>query len=202
MSVLTNVANSLINTLGPEGIAIGLAINAMGVPIPSEILLPLAGVGVKSGQFALGLTFGLAVLGQLVGLSLSYTIARFGGIGLIERYGGYVGFRRHELDKAQLAFDRYGGSIVLVGLCLPVIHGYVGYPAGVAKMNPVKFGLYATLGASIWAGVLMYLGYILSAHLDLLDRIFTQFSALIVILLAVGVIWYIRRRRKSGPPQA
>lgn len=202
MSVLSGIANSLITTLGPAGIAVGLAINTIGIPIPSEILLPLAGVGVKTGQFGLAEAFFLAVLGQLVGLSISYSIARYGGIGLIERYGGYVGFRRRELDNAQRAFDRYGGVIVLFGLCLPAVHGYVGYPAGIAKMNPIKFGLYATLGASIWAAGLMYLGYVLSDHLDVIERVFSQFTILIVILLAIGVIWYIRRHRRNSSSQS
>ncbi len=202
MSVVANIANSLIDTLGPVGIALGLAINSLGIPIPSEILLPLAGVGVKTGQFNLWVAFSLAVLGQLVGLTISYSIARYGGIGLVERYGGYVGFRRRELDAAQRAFDRYGGALVCFGLCLPAVHGYVGYPAGIAKMNPVKFGIYATLGASIWAGGLMYLGYALSDHLDVIEKVFSQFALFIAVAVIVAVIWYIRRHRNSTPTQS
>lgn len=197
MSVLTTVADGLINTLGPLGIGLGLTFNSLGIPIPSEILLPLGGVGIKTGQFNVAVVLFAGVAGQLVGLVLSYAIGRYGGIELIERYGRYVGIRRHDLDKAQIAFDRYGGRIVFFGLILPGIHGYVGYPAGIAKMNPGRFIAFATLGASIWAGGLIYLGYLLGNRLDLIDTFFRQFAIAIILIIAVILFLYIRRHRRA-----
>ncbi len=148
MSSLTSIATSLINTLGLGGVSVGLILNCMGIPISSEIIIPLAGIGARQGHFDLLITMLVAVGAQLVGLFLSYVIGRYGGLELVQRYGRYLLISKHELKKTELAFEKYGGRLVFFGLCLPGVHGYVGYPAGIAKMPVLSFGLAAAAGES------------------------------------------------------
>ena len=195
---LSAFAISLIDHLGAVGIGIGLLINTLGIPLPSEILIPLGGVAVKTGSASLLAVFTLAVAGQLIGYSLAYAAARYGGVEMVERYGKYVFFSTRELAIAQRAFDKYGGRLVLFGICLPGIHGYIAYPAGIARMHYARFITFAAIGACIWTAALMYLGYTLGDHLATIDVIFRRFAVLIVVLVVVGVVYYVRRHRQRG----
>lgn len=198
MTSLTTVATSLISTLGLTGVGIGLLVNCLGIPIPSEIIIPLAGIGIKQGNFNALEVFAVTVLAQLVGLYLGYAMGRFGGLELVQRYGKYVFISRRELKRAEVAFEQYGGRLVFFGLCLPGVHGYVGYPAGIARMPLWRFGIAAAAGAGIWSFVLLGAGYFLGDHLAEIDQTFRQFAVVIVGLLVVVAIWYIKRRNRKA----
>lgn len=190
---LSTLATSLINTLGYKGVAIGLGINTIGIPLPSELTLMLGGVGINQGRFNLVAMAIVATLAQIVGLGLSYAIGRYGGLELIHRYGKYVLISSHDVESAQKFFERNGEWVVLLGLCLPAVHGYMGYPAGIAKMAWQKFLLAAVIGSIIWSAVFLSLGYYLGNHLSLINTIFNRFAIVIAVLVLAGVIWYIRR---------
>ena len=155
-------------------------------------------MGVREGSLhALPLLI-IATIAQVVALSITYFIARYGGIELVERYGKYVLIRRHELEKAQAAFTKYGGRIVLIGLCLPAIHGYVGYPAGIGKMKFSRFVIFATIGSAAWTILLGSLGYFLGGHLNAINVILHRFAlAIAIIVVAVVVLWIVRQRRRQ-----
>jgi len=194
---LTTVATNLIAQFGYGGVAAGLFINALGIPIPSEIILPLAGVGVRDGSLhALPLLI-VAVVAQLAALCITYGIARYGGIELVERYGKYVLIRRRELEKAEVAFSKYGGRLVLFGLCMPAIHGYVGYPAGIGKMRFGRFVVFALLGSTAWTVILGSLGYFLGGHLATINTVLHQFALVIAIIIVAVIVWWIVRQRRK-----
>lgn len=196
MDTFTSVATNLIDTLGLGGVAVGLAVNCIGIPIPSEIIIPLSGIGVRHGQFDGVVVFTVAVLAQISGLLVSYAIGRFGGLELIEKYGRYIFISRPTLRRAQSSFDENGGWLVLFGLCLPGIHGYVGYPAGIAKMSLIKFVPVAVVGTSVWTGAFLALGYFLGDYLEEIEAVTRQFGIAASLVLVVGVIWYIKRRKR------
>jgi membrane protein DedA with SNARE-associated domain len=199
MNSFTTIATDLIQTLGLGGVAVGLTINCLGIPIPSEIIIPLSGIGIRQGHFNGWITFGVVVLSQMLGLFIAYAIGRFGGLELVQRYGKYMFISKHELEKAQKAFHRYGGRLVLFGLCLPGIHGYVGYPAGIAKMPVVRFATAAAVGVSIWSSAFLLIGYFLGDHLEQIDAVLHKFAIFIIVLLGLAAIWYIRRRNRKAP---
>lgn len=198
MISLSGIATGLFDQFGPLGLGIGALANTTGIPIPSEVVLPLGGLAVRTGQTNAALMFVMFVVAQMLGLVISFSLARFGGAGLIEKYGKYFLISRHELHKAERAFEKHGSLLVIVGLCLPAIHGYIGYPAGIARMNIARFLSFALAGVLIWTAALMYIGYMLGSQLEMIDRIFRQFSLVIVALLLGTVIWYIRHRRQTS----
>ena len=197
MNSLSTIATDLIKTLGLAGVSVGLFINCLGIPIPSEIIIPLAGIGVRQGHINLVLALIVTIGAQMLGLFASYAIGRFGGVGLIQRYGKYVFISQHELERTEKAFEKYGGRLVFFGLVLPGIHGFVGYPAGIAKMAIGSFTATALAGAALWSGALLALGYFLGDHLAQIDAIFHQFGVFIVLAFIVAGAYYISSKRKA-----
>ncbi len=188
-------ATDLLGHYGYLGLALSLVVNCMGVPIASEITLPLSGVLVKVGTFQLTTLLWVAILGQLVGLVASYLLARYGGIELLERYGRYVFLRRRNLSRLQKLFSRHGVLLVLVGSCIPGLHGYMGYPAGLARVPFLRFLVMVVVGTVIWTVAFVGLGLILADHLDVIGTVSGGFglATLAGLLLIGAAVWYHRR---------
>ncbi len=191
------VATSLVDHLGSLGIALGVFLNGLGVPGLSEVLLPLGGLAVRRGQLGLPMLFTVAMLAQLAGLTCAYLIARYGGVALVERYGKYVLVSHRELASAQRAFERFGGRLVVFGAFVPGIQGFVGYVAGLARMNYVRFMVSVFLGKLVWIGGLLYLGSVLGGHLDVVDRSIKQIGVVVLATLVLAGFWYVRRHRRN-----
>jgi membrane protein DedA with SNARE-associated domain len=189
---LTTLATDLISNLGYGGLTIGLLLDSFGVPIPSEVLIPVSTILAQAGRFNLYVVFIIGTLAQVAGGLLSYYIGRVGGLPAAEKFGRYILVSRHDLERTHEVFLKYGRLMAVVGRCLPVIRGLVGYPAGIAKMPVVEFAVFTTIGSAIWTGVLMYLGIVLSQHLELIDSFMNKFSIVIVVLLVIAVIYHFR----------
>jgi membrane protein DedA with SNARE-associated domain len=190
---LTGIATDLVAKLGYGGLAFGLVVDSMGVPIPSEVLLPIAGVLVRQGRLNFAAVLIVATLAQTIGAWIAYEIGDRGGIVIVKRYGKYVFFNERELAVTQRWFAKYGAALAFFGRCMPIIRTYIGYPAGLGKMRKSVFGIASLAGSFIWSAVLIYAGYALGNETDKIDQVFSKFSLVIYILLAAGVIWYIKR---------
>lgn len=182
---LTTIATQLISSLGYGGLAFGLIIDSAGIPIPSEVLLPLAGALARQGRFNLVLVIIVGTLAQTAGAALSYWIGAQGGLPLVKKYGKYVLFREHELHRTHALFEKYGAWLTLIGRCVPGVRTYIGYPAGIARMRFDLFMAASVVGSLVWTILLSVLGYQLANKLDVIDRIVRQFG---LIALAVGVV--------------
>src|SRR5581483_10587716 len=102
-----------------SGLAVALVLNGMGIPLPSEGLLPLAGALVRQGRFNLPEVFVVALAAPTLGVLCAHYLGSNTGLELVKRYGKYVLIREHELNRATQLFNRYGSWMVLVGSCLP-----------------------------------------------------------------------------------
>lgn len=193
VSNLATLATSLIAKLGYAGLAFGLVVDSAGVPIPSEVLLPLAGALVKQGRFGLIEVIAIGTLAQTVGAVLAYWLGATGGLAMIERYGKYVLFSHRELEITERWFNKYGSWLTLAGRCMPVIRTYIGYPAGIARMNFTRFLAASFFGSLAWTVFLVWAGYALQDRIELLDKILHRFSIVIVLALGVLAVWYVKR---------
>ncbi len=193
---LAKIAKNLLSSLGYGGLFFGLVIDSAGIPIPSEVLLPLAGALVRQGRFNLVLVIIVATLAQTIGAVISYWIGAFGGLPFVQRYGKYVMFRQHELAKTHALFEHYGAWLSLIGRCLPGIRTYIGYPAGVARMRFEVFLAASVLGSLVWTIVLTMLGYGLADKLDLIDHYVGSLGVLILFGAIILFVWYVRKTRK------
>lgn len=195
---LSELATSMIATLGYGGLAFGLFVDSAGVPIPSEVLLPLAGALAKQGRFELWIVIAIGALAQTAGAMFAYALGRGPGLGLVQRYGKYVLFSEHELLKTHKLFEKYGSWLTLFGRCLPGIRTYIGFPAGIAEMNFGLFSLASFIGSLGWTVLLTILGYQLADHLHQIDSFLSKFGYVLAVAGIVAFIWFVHHRRKRS----
>jgi membrane protein DedA with SNARE-associated domain len=202
-SHLAQIATDLIAKLGYAGLAFGLIIDSAGVPIPSEVLLPLAGALARQGSFGLAEVIIIGALAQTIGAVMAYWLGATGGLAIVEKYGKYVFFSHRELAVTQRWFDKYGSWLTLAGRCMPVIRTYIGYPAGLARMDFGRFLAASFLGSLLWTMFLVWVGYGLQEHIKLIDTILHQFAIVIILAVFGLAVWYVQRhikhKRRSEP---
>lgn len=198
---LSEIATNLIVTLGYGGLAFGLFVDSFGIPIPSEVLLPLAGAAARQGQMDLLIVIIVGTLAQTAGAILAYAIGMGPGLGFVKRYGKYVLFSEHELEKTHNLFEKYGSWLTLFGRCLPGIRTYIGIPAGMARMKFVPFVIASFIGSLIWTIFLSVIGYQLADHLHVIDSVLSKFGYVLAVGGIVAFIWFVHRRSKKKKVQ-
>ncbi len=193
-----DLSTQLLHEYGYVGLGLGLLVNCMGIPISGEVLLPLTGAFIRSGNLNPVAVFLVAFVAQCLGLFISYFIARRGGITLLERYGKYVFLSRRGLNKLNNLFKRHGLRLVFAGLYMPGVHGYMGYVAGLGKLNFGVFVLLVLTSTIVWTGALLGIGMMLSDHLDIITQAMNGFGLLTIILivLVAAGIWYSKHHAK------
>ncbi len=198
---LTQVATDLISHLGYTGLVIGLVVDSTALPIPSEVLVPLATVLALHGRFNLWAIFIIGTLSQLVGGLIGYYIGRYGGEPVLEKYGKYVLISKRDLRHTHRAFEKYGPWLTMVGRCIPGIRGVIAFPAGVAEMRVSRFVIFTAIGSAVWTALLMYFGYVVGENLSVIDQLASRFSLIGAIIVLGLVAWHFRhlwwRRGKS-----
>ena len=194
---LAGIVTAIIVALGLPGITLLMAIASACIPIPSEIVLPFAGYLVSLGKFSLvGVTVA-AVVGENIGAAFAYELGKRGGLPLMERYGRYVLIDAHHIDQATRFFTRFGSAAVMIGRMLPLVRAFVALPAGVARMNRVKFHLFTTLGSIPWCFGLAWLGLTLGKRWNTdptIKAVFHQFDIAIVVVVLAAAAWLVWSR--------
>jgi membrane protein DedA with SNARE-associated domain len=169
------------------------------IPFPSEVTMLVGGWYSAGSDAPLDFFWvGVAgVLGNLVGSWIAYAIGRKTGRALLDRYGKYILIRSHDIDKAEVWWERHGDAATFFSRLLPVIRTFISLPAGIAKMPFGKFTLYTFLGVIPWTFALTWLGVIVEDNWEKVLHYFDVPTLLIgVTLVVVAGIWYIRRRKQ------
>ena len=186
-----------IGQTGYAGIAILMAIESACIPLPSELIMPFAGYLVSTGKFDLYWAATAGAVGCNLGSVIAYEIGYYGGRPLVEKYGSYILMSQHDVDMADRFFKRFGGAAIFLGRLLPVIRTFIALPAGVARMPRVPFHVYTFLGSWPWCFGLAWLGVKLGDPWMDLKPYFLQFKEVIVVLLVLGVVWFVRTHWKN-----
>jgi membrane protein DedA with SNARE-associated domain len=209
---LTTLITNLYVTTGLAGILLAMAIESCCIPLPSEIVMPLAGIMVYNHKILSGLNPVVSIIlvalagaiGCLIGSIVAYWIGYRGGRPLMLKYGRYVLISQHDADKADRYFQRWGSATVFFSRLLPVVRTYISLPAGIAETPFVKFCIYTVLGSFPWCLILAFAGYELGKVGGSLSSLGSVFHGLdIVVLIAVVIlvalyIWrHIRNDRKA-----
>ncbi len=209
----------VMGTLGYAGICLLMGIESACIPLPSELIMPYAGalsdpdvraqlletyksVGVTSlPQFNLLFAALAGTLGCNLGSELAYWVGAKGGRPAIERYGRYVLMSHHELEIADRWFARRGEVIVFVARLLPVVRTFIAFPAGVARMNRVRFHAYTFLGSFPWCLTLGYVGQQLGRRLldeeSPLKHFMHKFDLAIGLTVVAAGAWFVWSRLKT-----
>jgi membrane protein DedA with SNARE-associated domain len=162
-------------------------------PIPSELILPLAGYYVGQGEMAFVLAVLAATIGSLAGALLLYAIARFGGRRLVLRWGKVLRVKQRDLDKSDEWFDRHGGWVVLLGRLVPGARSLVSIPAGLSEMPVWRFTALTALGSTAWNCALIGAGWALGEHYERVGGIVGPVGTAVVALCALAVLGLVVR---------
>jgi membrane protein DedA with SNARE-associated domain len=192
----------IITAFSYPGIILLMALESACIPIPSEVVMPLAGSLVHDGAFNLiGLTIA-GTLGNLLGSITAYWVGMRYGRPFVVKYGRYVLLREKHLDMAESWFSRYGEATTFFSRVLPVIRTFISLPAGMAKMNFKKFVIFTTAGSIPWNFALAYIGYLLHDNWESVLTWFSAFDVIIVIAVVVLIVILARRYlRGNGKPE-
>lgn len=181
---------STIDKIGYFGIFILMILESCGIPIPSEIIMPFSGYLVSMGRFNYWLVVLVGSLANLVGSVIAYLVGSVGR-GFLDKYGKYLMIHRHHLEYAEKLFYRYGGKIVLLGRNMPVVRTYISFPAGISKMNFMKFCIYTFFGSIPWNMFLVYMGVWMGEHWSIVADFFERLDTIIIITAIMVVIYLL-----------
>jgi membrane protein DedA with SNARE-associated domain len=179
---------------GYSGVAFLMAIQSACVPIPSEVIMPFAGFVLATSQAKLILLATIASLASNIGSIPAYWVGARGGRPMVERFGGYVLLSRRDLDLVEHFFNKYGSITVLVGRMLPIVRTFIALPAGIAKMNQLRFHVYTFIGSWPWCYALAYIGMKLGATWNTDPRFkafFNRFHLAVEVVLLVGIVYFV-----------
>jgi membrane protein DedA with SNARE-associated domain len=155
-------AIKLVESLGIFGAGLFIAIESIVIPLPSELVLLLSGFNVSTGEFSFLPLWITTTIGSLIGAVVLYSL----GFGfsrnrlqrIVSRYGKYLGVTESDLNKTFTIFERYGSAVIFIGRLFPLIRSLVSIPAGLARMNLIKFSLLTLAGSSIFNAIWIYIG--------------------------------------------
>lgn len=186
----------LIATVGLPGLFGGMFGQAIGVPLPSELMLAFSGFLAWEGRFPFWGVIVAGAGGDTLGACLAYFIGYHGGRPLLERFGRYFFIAQRELQAADKWFDRFGRRAVLICKLLPGIRAFGSYPAGVTRMDFWVFLGYTSIGTLAWALIFGGLGFHLGKHWDVVGQYLRPITiGLIVVALITAAAWLIIRAR-------
>lgn len=168
-------------------------------PIPSEVIMPLAGYLVAEGRLSLLPTLIAGVAGSTLGTSLWFVLAKWIGVDRLKRWasrwGRVMTVSPSDIDVAQSWFDRYGGAAVFLGRMIPAVRTLISVPAGFARMSWPRFLMWTVLGSLIWTLLLTGAGYILAANWERVAVVIDPVSKFVVVAVIVVYVWRVVRWR-------
>jgi membrane protein DedA with SNARE-associated domain len=195
----------ITNTMSSLGyLGIGLLMFAENIfpPIPSELIMPLAGFTVAKGEMNFVFAVLAGVLGTVLGALPWYYAGKIMSEErlrtLADKYGKWMALSGKDIDKADRWFDRHGNQAVFFCRLVPGVRTLISLPAGISGMPLAPFLLYSTLGTTLWVGLLTYLGFVLGDNYDLVDEYLGPVSKIVLGLLVVAFIaWVVLKKQKS-----
>ena len=203
--MLENMAQwvlDVLSALGYLGLALLLIAENLFPPIPSEVVLPLAGFLVSRGDLSLWGALVAATTGSVIGAFILYSLGRWGGRRFVLRYGSWIRVDKESLDRAEGWFRHYGDALVLFARIVPVARSIVSIPAGTAKMPLARFVILTTIGSAIWNSLLVGAGVFLGANWSVVQNWIGSYSNVVLVAATVGAaIYLVLRHFRSSKGQ-
>ena len=196
---MTAALSSFVATYGLLAVLVLMVVESCGVPFPSEVTMPVAGLLAAAGHMNLVAVIVTGALANLIGSLIAYWLAARWGEPLLLGPGRYAGIRRHHLELADNWFQRWGLWAVFFGRMLPVIRTYISFPAGLARVDLPRFSALTFVGALPWCAALTLVGYTLGRNYERISGPIEKAAIVIAVLVAAGlVVWYLRGRREAS----
>ncbi len=199
--MLESIINT-INSLGYVGIALLMALENLVPPIPSELIMPLAGFTVTQGEMNFFIVVIAGTIGSVLGATPWYFLGKSWGLKrtkkIADRYGKWLTLSGKDVDKAKVWFDRRGYIATGLGRLVPGIRTYISLPAGISKMPLFSFLIYSTIGTIVWVSFLTGTGYILGANYERVGDYLRPISTIVIFGLFVSSIYFVLKRRATN----
>ncbi|WP_446216700.1 DedA family protein [Micromonospora sp. IBHARD004] len=197
-SGLTGWVATVIDSLGALGVAFLVALESIIPPIPSEVVLAMAGYLSAEGRFNVVLIVLAATAGSLLGALVLYWLGAALGEERLKRWLDHIPLvDRDDLEKADRWFERHGRWAVLIGRVVPVVRSLVSIPAGANRMPLGEFVLLTTLGSGVWNALIVGLGFALGSQWQQVDRYSNWFNYAIFLVFGIMIVsWSAKKIRK------
>lgn len=192
----------IMTALNYWGIGLLMFAENLFPPIPSELIMPLAGFTVSQGKMSFVPAVLAGVIGTIIGALPWYYAGKLVGEerlkALADKYGKWITVSSQDIDKVTRWFNRYGNKAVLLGRLVPGIRTLISLPAGLSNMPLVPFLIYSTLGTTMWVMLLTFLGFILGDNYELVDKYLAPVSKIVLVFLIVAFIaWVVIKQKKA-----
>ncbi len=192
---MNEIVNFLVNTIGQMGyvgIFALMFLESSFFPFPSEVVMIPAGYLAYQGEMSLSLVLVFGILGSLAGAWFNYLLASKFGRKFLDKIMSH-----EKVEKLEAFFENHGHISTFTGRLIPGIRQYISFPAGLAKMNALKFSIYTTIGAGIWATILTFLGYFLGANTELIHQYLKEITIATLVLVIVLIAIYVKAKSKK-----
>jgi membrane protein DedA with SNARE-associated domain len=189
---VVDVVTTILRTIGLPGLFALMVVESFGIPpVPGEVVLPFTGFLVAEGTFSLGAALAVAVAGALVGSFLAYAVGRWWRERITGAGIGHLRLEARHLERMDRFFARRGELTVALARLVPVACAYISYPAGTARMSPVRFGVYSFIGMIPYTLALIYAGIVLRSHWTVITSYFPVLDIVLLALVAIVVVYLI-----------
>lgn len=195
----------LMTDFGEVGVGLALAIETIFPPVPSELILPVAGYLSHTGDMNFGLVMVFATIGSMLGGYFYYIAgAAFGRDRTRWLFEKLPLFEVKDFELAERVFSRWGAFAVLVGRCLPIVRSVISIPAGIERMPIWKFSLFTLIGSTVWNSIWVGLGFAFGPQIEpVLNRYSGLLSNIVLGIIAVLILWFVIARTikaiRKGP---
>jgi len=192
---MTEWITSTISSLSYVGIGFLMFLENLFPPIPSELIMPLAGFVVQQGKMDFTLVVLAGVIGTVLGALPWFYAGRLLGEErlkkLCDRYGKWLGISGEDITKSKNWFDRYGNKAVLLCRLVPGVRTLISIPAGIGNMNIIPFLIYSTIGTTLWVLLLTYAGFALGQNYKVVETYIDPISKVVVIVVVVAFVGFV-----------
>jgi membrane protein DedA with SNARE-associated domain len=189
---------SLVGRLGSTGVFALMLLENVFPPIPSELIMPLAGYQARIGEMNLWIVIVAGTLGSLAGTSFWYVLGRKVDEQRmrewIDRHGRWLTLSTDDLDRSKAWFERRGGVAVFMCRLIPALRSVISLPAGISRMPVSSFLLYSTAGTLIWTAALAYAGHLLGGAYEQVSEYLGPISTAIIGISVLAYIWRVIRQ--------
>ena len=195
-----HAVTSFVTAHGVLAVLLLMAVESCGIPFPSEVIMPVGGalaagaLGDSHPNLAAVIVAGAA--GNLIGSVVAYALAARFGEPLLLGPGRYIGISRSHVELAERWFARHGLAAVFFGRVLPVVRTYISFPAGLARVEPLRFVVLTFAGALPWCAALAVGGYQVGANYDRISGPITKAAFVVAALVAVAIVGWLWRGRR------
>lgn len=199
LTALVDWCVSLMETVGPAGAGAAIALESIFPPIPSEVVLPMAGLTASRGGFTFVEALAWTTLGSIVGALALYGLGALLGVDRLRRIAAVVPLLHpSDIDKTVAWFDKHGSAAVFFGRMLPLFRSFISIPAGVTRMPLLRFAALSAAGSLIWNAIFVSAGFFLGEQWHIVERYTEVLQYLVIAAIIAAVGWFIVSRVRAA----